>query len=69
MNVRVVFDNCSQKSFVKDELCKQLKLKPSRFEYLTVKAFGSTEEKVQKLPVVNIKIKSVCGKHERVIEA
>ena len=34
-----------------------------------MKAFGSTEEKVQKLPVVNIKIKSVCGKHERVIEA
>ena len=62
-NVRMVFDNCSQKSFIKSDLCERLRLKKVRTELLTMKTFGNTEEKIERLEVVNIKIASLCGKY------
>ena len=67
-NARLLFDNCSQKTFVTEELCERLRIKPEKFEHLSVKTFGAGEES-HKLPVVKIKIKSACGKFERGIEA
>ena len=57
-NVRMLFDNCSQKSFITSELREHLKLKTIRTEVLTMKTFGNSEEKIQKLDVVNINISS-----------
>ena len=45
------------------------KIKKVRTEVLTMKTFGNTEEKIERLEVVNIKIASLCGKYQRVIVA
>ena len=37
-------------------------------ENLMINAFGSTEEKIQTLDLVNVKIQSLCGKGYLVIE-
>ena len=47
-NVRMVFDNCSQKSFIKSDLCERLRLKKVCTEVLTMKTFGNTEEKIER---------------------
>ena len=67
--VRLLFDNCSQESFIKSELGERLKLRTIRVELLNMKTFANAEENIENLDVVNIKAKSLCGKHERVIEA
>ena len=53
---RILFDSCSQKSFIKSDLRQRLKLKTIRTENLMIKAFGSTEEKIQTLDIVNVKM-------------
>ena len=56
--VRLIFDNCSQRSFIKSSLRQKLKLPTVRTELLAVKTFASDIEKMQKLDVVNIKVRS-----------
>ena len=41
---RVLFNNCSQKSFISDELRKRLSLPTTRTDILTVKIFGEASE-------------------------
>ena len=48
VNVRMLFDNCSQKTFIKAELAERLNLKVLRTEILTVKKFGNSSEKIEK---------------------
>ena len=65
---RILFDNCSQKSFITEDLRRRLKLNPIRREKLSIKAFGSTEETFETLNVVRVNIGSLCGGGYRVVE-
>ena len=63
-----MFDSSSQKSYITVDLKKQLHLKTINKEKIIIKTFGSTEEKVSIVDVVNLKIK--CRNNEFVnIEA
>ena len=55
-NVRVLFDNGSQKSFLTEEVSKSLKLRPVRKERLIVNGFGGKEEKLVDLNVVSVSV-------------
>ena len=50
--VRILFDNCSQKSFLTEEVAKKLKLSVVKKEPVIVNGFGGKTEKVQTLDVV-----------------
>nr|XP_047123000.1 uncharacterized protein LOC124806285 [Hydra vulgaris] len=66
---RVLFDNCSQKSFVTSDVRKKLNLKTIRNEILNVKVFGEGCEKPRKFDLVSIKIKNIQTNHYSTIEA
>ncbi|XP_002168036.3 uncharacterized protein LOC100203217 [Hydra vulgaris] len=66
---RVLFDNCSQKSFVTSDVRKKLNLKTIRNEILNVKVFGESCEKPRKFDLVSIKIKNIQTNHYSTIEA
>ena len=55
---RVLFDNCSQKCFITNDVKKQLKLPVIKSENLSIKVFGSTKTNLEKLDVVQLKIQS-----------
>ena len=55
--IRVIFDNCSQRSFLKDSLRRKLKLPTIRLETISVKTFASETERTQNLDVVNFKVR------------
>ena len=46
-NVRMLFDNCSQTTFIKAELAERLNLKVTRTEVLTVETFGNSSDKIE----------------------
>ena len=54
----VLFDNCSQKSFVNNDVKEQLKLPVIKSENLSIKVFSSTKTNLEKLGVVQLKIQS-----------
>ena len=49
---RVLFDNCSQQTFITEKLRSRLKLSTSHTEKIMVKTFRSTHHKLQKFDVV-----------------
>ena len=49
---RVLFDNCSQKSFVTNDVKEKLKLPVIKCENLSIKVFGSTKANLEKFNVV-----------------
>ena len=55
---RIIFDNCSQRSFIASSLVKKLQLPVVTRKPLTVNAFGKKEEGPQMLDVVHIKVSS-----------
>ena len=68
--VKMLFDNGSQRSFIKKDLVRRLNLKSIRSEALTIKTFGSVADSIQKLDVVNVSVKGKFGGNDkRVIEA
>ena len=46
---RILFDNCSQKSFITKQLQEQLNLKVLKTEQMFIKTFASSEPTLQKL--------------------
>ena len=68
-DARLLFDNCSQKSFVTKELVDKLRLKVIKREQLSVKTFGNDEEKVQTLDVVSFQVKNIKNSIKTSIEA
>ncbi|XP_057308167.1 uncharacterized protein LOC130646050 [Hydractinia symbiolongicarpus] len=56
-HTRILFDSGSQRSYLSQDLCKTLKLKPLRKEKVIVKTFGSDDSRVQDLQVYQVKIK------------
>ena len=67
--IRVLFDGCSQKSFVTVNVSKCLNLQSIRKERMIIKAFGSKEETMNLLDVVNVRIWDISKKTGRQIEA
>ncbi|XP_057292541.1 uncharacterized protein LOC130621249 [Hydractinia symbiolongicarpus] len=65
----VLFDNCSQKSFITSNAKQRLKLKIIRSEILNVKVSGDNSEKPRKLDVIKVKIKNAHSNDYSVIEA
>ena len=55
-STRILFDSGSQRSYVSEELAKELQLKPVRQEKVVIKTFGKNESQVQLLDVVQVKI-------------
>ena len=66
---RVVFDNCSQQSFVTENLVNYLKIPTDRTERIMVKPFGSTDFQVRALNVVNLKIHGLASNAVNYVEA
>ena len=66
---RVLFDNCSQQTFITEKLRSRLKLPSSRTEKIMVKTFGSTHHELQKLDVVVVKIQGMTSKIYNHVEA
>ena len=57
--VCILFDSCSQQSFINESLCRKLKLTVLRTEHMIIKAFESNSDKVRIIKVVKAKIRSV----------
>ena len=66
---RVLFDNCSQKSFFTNDVKEQLKLPVIKSENLSITVFGSTKTNLEKLDVVQLKIQSCSSINFKIIEA
>ena len=66
--IRLLFDNCSQKSFITSALRNRLCLPTIKRETLTVKTFASTVKDIQTLDVVNLKIKNRKNSNCNIIE-
>ena len=66
---RVLFDNCSRKSFVTNYVKEQLKLPVIKSENISIKVFGSTKTNLEKFDVVQLKIQSCSSSNFRIIEA
>jgi len=54
---RILFDSGSQKSYLSQDLCDSLNLKPLRKERVIIKTFGDNDSSVKNLEVHQIKIK------------
>ena len=66
---RVLFDNCSRKSFVTNDVKEQLKLLVLKSENISIKVFGSTKTNLEKFDVVQLKIQSCSSSNFKIIEA
>ena len=69
LNVRVLFDNCAQKSFIRSDIRNKLKLPTIRTEELTVNVFASSEDKLQKLDIVQLTLVNPRSSSKCIIEA
>ena len=52
--VRVLFDSCSQKSYISEEIRNTLKLKSCRREAMIIRGFGSTNDEMKYVDVVKV---------------
>ena len=59
--VRVLFDSCSQRTFIKNELKNKLNLKVIRTETVCLNTFGSEKYVKQKCDVVKVQLKAKYG--------
>ena len=66
---RILFDNCSQKSFITKQLQEQLNLKVLKTEQMFIKTFASSEPTLQNLEVVEVKIANVENSSYKIINA
>ena len=66
---RFLFDNCSQKSFVTNDVKEQLKFRVINRKNLSIKVFGSTKTNLENLYVVLLKIQSCSSSNFKIIEA
>ena len=57
LKVRILFDSCSQYSFINEDVRRKLKLPTIRKEKMVIKAFESKSETVRVLEVVKVKQK------------
>ena len=64
---RILFDNCSQKSFITKQLQEQLNLKVLKTEQMFIKTFASSEPTLQNLEVVEVKIANVENSSYKII--
>ena len=67
-NVRILFHNGSQKSFLTQEIAEELKLRSIRKERLIVNGFRGKEEKLVNLEVVLVSVHNTHGEPCGVIE-
>ena len=66
---RILFDNCSQKSFVTNDVKEQVKIPIIKSENLSIKVFGSTKTNLEKFDVVQLKIQPCSSSNFKIIEA
>ena len=66
---KVLFDNCSQKTFVTNDVKEQLKLPVFKSENLSIKVSGTTKTDWEKFDVVQLKIQSCSSSNFKIIEA
>ena len=59
---RVLFDGCSQKSFITQEVKNSLKINVVRNERILVRGFGGGDESPRNLEVVRAKITDIAEK-------
>ena len=55
-HTRLLFDNCSQKSYIIEELRKELGLQVTRRDKILIKTFGNTEPQLKTADVVQLAI-------------
>ena len=61
VNIRVIFDNCSQHSYISECLKNVLNLPTVRADQLIIKTFGSQSEKLAHCDLVNVCISNIEG--------
>ena len=64
---RILFDDCSQKSFITKQLKEQLNLKVLKTKQMFIKTFASSEPTLQNLEVVEVKIADVENSSYKII--
>ena len=66
--VRILFNGCSQKSFITEEVSTSLNLRVIREERMIVRGFGGKNEMMRVLDVVTVKVmdisEKICGEIE-----
>ena len=62
LKVRVLFDQCAQKSFITEKVAGYLKLPCKRKEKMVVNAFGGTENQIVEYDIVQVSIMDLQGK-------
>lgn len=67
--VRALFDSGSQKTYIKEEIVKKLRIPEVKKEVLTHSLFGGTETNSRSYSVYKIKINSLDSTHSTEIEA
>ena len=60
-SVRVIFDSCSQRSYVSKRLAKQLCLPVIGHDNLLIKTFGEESSRLRSCELVQVAVKSVDG--------
>ena len=64
---RILFEKCSQKSFITKQLKEQLNLEVLKTEQMFVKTFASSEPTLQNLEIVEVKIANVKNSSYKII--
>ena len=67
--IRIMFDSGSQRTYITSSLRNQLRLPKLRNEHLIIQAFGGTENNVEKVDVVQLKLKGNTNETEVYLEA
>ena len=57
MEVRILLDSGSQRSYITEQAQRQLSLLPEREQRLSIATFGATREEPKTCPVVNVELK------------
>ena len=60
LNVRVVFDSCSQRSYVTQTVNKKLQLPVVVRNSLLIKTFGESDARLRTCEIVQVGIKTLC---------
>ena len=64
---RILFDDCSQKSFITKQLKEQLNLNVLKTKQMFIKTFVSSESTLQNVEVVEVKIADVENSSYKII--
>ena len=66
IEARVIFDNCSQRSFISSNLRDQLKLPTLRRGMLNLKPFGVEKTKIHKTDIVSVAVRN--RRHQNIVQ-